>query len=73
MAVQGFPTRPGDGLIKASSKFKVARVPGASKAPSQSVKGVKARVSKRRQLGVAPVATGSAIMGASTSTSRVGY
>lgn len=78
--VVGFPTRPGDGLIKASTRFKVPRVPGPSRVPSQSVRGVKSRLPKlrspkarRSQLNVPPVATGGTIMGASTSTTRVGY
>ena len=57
--VTGFPTRPGNGLIKASSKFKVPKVPKA--------KG------RRTQLGTAPQANGRTITGASTSTSRIGY
>lgn len=38
--ITGFPTRPGNGLIKASSKFKVPKVPKATKVPTEKPKRI---------------------------------
>lgn len=67
MAVEGFPTRPGIALIKASTKGRPRKAPLASKIANPLLK------IRKRQLGTPPVANGGTVTGAATSTSRVGY
>jgi hypothetical protein len=38
--VTGFPTRPGNGLIKASTKFKVPKVPKPKVVPAEKPKKI---------------------------------